>query len=37
MTYLDTATAAFQSWTIIRKERLAQDFLLSLLIKDRKD
>ncbi len=36
-THIDTAIAAFQSWKIIRKERIAQDYLVSLLIKERKD
>ncbi len=31
-THIDTAIAAFQSWKIIRKERIAQDYLVSLLI-----
>jgi uncharacterized protein (UPF0332 family) len=36
-TDIDTAIAAFQSWKIIRKEKLAQDYLVSLLIRERKD
>jgi uncharacterized protein (UPF0332 family) len=35
--HIDTAAAAFESWKIIHGERLAQDYLVSLLIKERKD
>lgn len=32
---LDLTLDAFQSWRLIRKEPIAQDYLLSMLIKDR--
>ena len=35
--HIDTAAAAFESWKIIRRDQLAQDYLVSLLIKERKD
>jgi hypothetical protein len=35
--HVDNAAAAFESWKAIRHERIAQDYLVSLLIKDRKE
>jgi uncharacterized protein (UPF0332 family) len=35
--HIDTAAAAFESWKTISRERLAQDYLVTLLIKERKD
>jgi hypothetical protein len=32
LSHIDTAAAAFDSWKIIRKDPLAQDFLLLLLV-----
>lgn len=32
---IDSAERAFAAWRKIRKERIAQDFLLSLLVKNR--
>jgi uncharacterized protein (UPF0332 family) len=35
--HVDTAAAAFVNWKAIRNEKLAKDYLVSLLIKERKD
>jgi hypothetical protein len=35
-TDLDTAISVFQSWNTISRKKLAQDYLVSLLIKERK-
>jgi hypothetical protein len=35
--HVDTAAAAFASWKAIQHEKLAKDYLVSLLIKERKD
>jgi hypothetical protein len=35
-TDINTASAAFQSWKIVSKEKLAQDYLATLLVKERK-
>jgi uncharacterized protein (UPF0332 family) len=32
---IDTARAAFESWKLIRKEKLAQDYLVALLVRER--
>jgi uncharacterized protein (UPF0332 family) len=34
---IDMAAVAFEKWKIVRKENLAQDYLISLLIKGRKE
>ena len=35
--HVDTAATAFAAWKTIQHERLAKDYLVSLLIKERKD
>ncbi len=35
--HITTVTEAFASWRIIRNEKIALDYLMSLLVKERKD
>ena len=35
--HIDTAAAAFASWKAVRHEKLAKDYLVSFLVKDRRD
>jgi uncharacterized protein (UPF0332 family) len=35
--HVDTATTAFASWRTIQHEKLAKDYLISMLIRERKD
>jgi hypothetical protein len=35
--HLATVTEAFASWQIVRNEKIASDYLISLLVKERRD